>query len=368
MISISPRASRPGLGRNFVHGLAACLAATLVLFVAGCHPAVTDPQDPRFIVAEKANWTITRGQLNNEIATFFKESHKTAADIGPAKMPLLEMSMLRFMVLKKLLLEKAATLQLKDVDKDEHAALQQLQDRYPTEADFESRLKASGMTLDELKKQIHEQVVLRKTLEIVALQNVEPTDKEIDDFYLQHKDKFVIPDKVRASRVVVLLAQNSTPAEKAAKKKAIDKAHARVVKGEDFSKVATEVSEDRYSAPKGGDVGYFQRGENEPEFDAVAFSTKEGTVSPVFESPMGYEFLKVTDVHPGGEVSIAEARDTIANYLLKEKSVQEEQSYSEKLLADSGVTFHLAAPNPAGDTNAAPLSPNNSPATNAPPP
>jgi parvulin-like peptidyl-prolyl isomerase len=269
------------------------------------------------------------------------------------------------MVLKKLILEQAATLPLKDVDKDEAGILAELKGHFPTEADFDGQLKTAGMTLDELKKQIHENVLIQKTMELEAFHDIQPTDQEIDDFYMKNKDKFDVPDKIRASRVVIMVDQAATPAQKAAKKKEIDKAHARVLKGEDFSKVASEVSEDQYSKPKGGDIGYFQKGENEADFDDVAFATKPGMVSPVFETPMGYEFLKVTDVHPGGDISVAQARDSIAKYLSEAKESQEEKDYTTKLLASSGVKFHLVQVNlPDSPTNAAPA--DASASTNAP--
>ncbi len=319
----------------------ALFAAALLLAVSGCHRAVTDPNDPKFIVAEKGDWTITRAQLDDEVATYLKQHQKTPQDIGPAKMPMLETAMLDNIVLKKLILARAATLPLKDVDKDEADALNQLKGRFPTEAEFEQQLKGAGLTLDQLKKQIHEDVIIRKTRALDAYQNIDPTEQEINDFYLKNKDKFSIPNKIRASRIVILVDDKTSPADKTAKKKAIDQAHARVTKGEDFGKVATEVSQDRYSAPKGGDIGYFQKGENEAGFDAVAFATKPGTVSAVFETPMGYQFVKVTDVHPGGEVSIAEARDVITKYLRQAKQGQQAEAYTHNLLTNSGVKFHL---------------------------
>src|ERR1700683_1533449 len=75
--------------------------------LAGCHPAVTDPTDPKFIVAEKGNWQILRGELDTEVANFLKQRQATPEQVGPAKMPMLQTMMLKNLVLKKLLLERA---------------------------------------------------------------------------------------------------------------------------------------------------------------------------------------------------------------------------------------------------------------------
>ncbi len=68
-----------------------------------------------------------------------------------------------------------------------------------------------------------------------------------------------------------------TTLQKAEKKKIIDRARDRVLAGADIAGVAREVSQDKFSASRGGDIGYFQRGENENAFDDVAFSTQVGT-------------------------------------------------------------------------------------------
>ncbi len=318
---------------------------------------IKDPDDPRFIVAEKpGDWSITRKDLNDEVDLLLRQQHHTREELGPAKIPMVENQILRAMVLKKLILARAAALNISpaDVDKDADALVEQVRSQAPAPQDFDAKLKEAGITLDQFKARIHDDIVIRKVLQAEALHDDQPTDQEIDDFYLKNKDKFVVPDKIRASRVLIMVDDHTSPADKAAKKKAIDAARARVVKGEDFGKVATEISEDRYSAPKGGDIGYFQKGEEEEAFDEVAFASKPGVISPVFETPMGYQFLKVTDVQPGGTLAIAQVRDIIAQHLKEEKEGEQGNDYTETLLSKSGVIFHLLPVNPAADAGTPP--------------
>ncbi len=126
------------------------------------------------------------------------------------------------------------------------------------------------------------------------------------------------------------------------------------MKGEDFSKVAMEVSQDRYSAPKGGDIDFFPKGVNEPGFDDVAFNTKENAVSPVFQTQLGYQFLKVTAIQPAGLVPVADARGYISSKLKEQKMQTQSQDYAKKLLADSGVKYHYVLVTPPAQTQAAP--------------
>jgi len=73
---------------------------------------------------------------------------------------------------------------------------------------------------------------------------------------------------------------------------------ARIKNGEDFSKVATEVSQDPGSAPKGGDLGFFDRRRMVQPFDSVAFMLKIGEISNLVRTPFGWHIIKVTEIKP----------------------------------------------------------------------
>jgi parvulin-like peptidyl-prolyl isomerase len=328
-----------------------------VIFLAACHPGVTDPKDPKFIVAEKGDWKITRGELDKAVASFLHSNQVDAAQVGPSKMPLVETSMLDDLVLKKLILDQAKTLTLTDVDKDTTEALERLKTHYPTDAQYQQGLKDAGITEDQLKESVRERVIIRKVMEQEAFKNVEPSEAEVDALYLAHKSEFVTPEEIRASRVLVLVDAKASDADKAKKKKIIDAARARVEGGEDFSKVASEVSEDQYSKPRGGDIGFFRKGENEPGFDEVAFTAKPGVLSPVFTTSLGYQFLKVTQVQPGGPVPVAEARSFLTDEIKKHKEAEAAQAYAKQLLQNSGVTYHLVRVPLPGETNDASATP-----------
>ena len=149
-----------------------------VALLAGCHPAVTDPKDPKFIVAEKGSWQILRGELDSEVASYLKQHQATPEQVGPAKMPIVETVMLKNMVLKKLIMERAAALSLKDTDKEEAAELDKIKQQVPPGQNFDQDLKTAGLTVDDLKKRIHEKVLIEQVLKADAFKNIDPTDQE----------------------------------------------------------------------------------------------------------------------------------------------------------------------------------------------
>lgn len=70
----------------------------------------------------------------------------------------------------------------------------------------------------------------------------------------------------------------------------------RIRNGEDFTKLATELSEDPGSKPRGGDLGFFDRRRMVQSFDSTAFSLKVGQVSDIVRTPFGWHIIKLLEV------------------------------------------------------------------------
>lgn len=143
--------------------------------------------------------------------------------------------------------------------------------------------------------------VLREALLRELQRNTEVSSEEIQAYYQQHQDEFV---QVSARHILFSTrpTQNphsgSEPAQapdpEAVRRRALEVLQ-RVKAGEDFARLAEEFSDDPGSRQKGGDLGYFGRGQMVKPFEDAAFKLSPGQISDVVESPFGFHIIKVED-------------------------------------------------------------------------
>jgi peptidyl-prolyl cis-trans isomerase D len=144
-------------------------------------------------------------------------------------------------------------------------------------------------------------------------------DTEVQKYYTEHTKEFEAPRQARVAHVLVRVAETGgSAAEDQARAKVADVIR-RAKAGEDFAKLAREVSEDPGSAPKGGDLGLVSRGEMVPEFERVALALKKDEISPEpVRTPFGYHAIKVFDVKEGGRKPLKDVAGTIRDRLQAE--------------------------------------------------
>ncbi|MEF9475540.1 MAG: peptidylprolyl isomerase [Candidatus Mariimomonas ferrooxydans] len=143
--------------------------------------------------------------------------------------------------------------------------------------------------------------------------------KEVRDFYDEKQNEFMTGPEVKASHILV---NTETEAEDVLK---------RIQKGEDFSKLAVELTIDKGTAKNGGDLGFFGSGRMVPEFEKAAFGLKPGEVSSPVKTKFGYHIIKITDKKEGKPRDFEEVKTSIEKRLSAEKQRTVFDSYIEKL-------------------------------------
>lgn len=136
------------------------------------------------------------------------------------------------------------------------------------------------------------------------------SDEALKKFYDETVKTLKPEQEVRARHILVETEEEA--------KKALE----RVKKGEDFAKVATELSKDPGSGKDGGDLGYFTKDRMVKEFGDVAFALKPGEISGVVKSQFGYHIIKVEDKRERPIPPFDQVKDQLKQYLVR-KSQQD---------------------------------------------
>jgi peptidyl-prolyl cis-trans isomerase C len=151
--------------------------------------------------------------------------------------------------------------------------------------------------------------------EIKNMQNV--TETEAKEYYEKHKDEFIKPTEVRVSQIVV---KNEDDAKKV---------YERINKGEDFGKIAKEVSIDEKTKASEGDMGFFKKGQLNQQIENVVFNLRKGQVSMPLTNQKGISIFKVTDVK-GTPIDF----ESVKSQLIEQLKVKKQQDWFNSYIED----------------------------------
>ena len=170
-------------------------------------------------------------------------------------------------------------------------------------------------------------------------EQVETSPEEMRNYYEQNIKRFTTPEK-RSARHILFQVDESAPEEVVSKKreqaqKVLEMARA----GADFAELAKQYSEGP-SAPQGGNLGSFGRGQMVKPFEDAVFSLTEGDISGIVRTRFGFHIIKLEKIIPQKVKTFEEARKQIAFNLKREKAAslafdKANKAYEDIILAGS---------------------------------
>ncbi len=279
----------------------------IVFFMSvGLGWAKGDSKNQEKILAQVGKYKLTLKQFNNQIRSL---------------PPQLQMALQRNPQLKKQLLDRWVQLTL--------MALEARKENFQDKPEVKKRIE--DMTNALLAQHYMMENISNKA---------QVTDKEVRDYYNKHKSEFMQPEQVRARHILIKVPANADKKQwEKAKKKAIE-VRAKLIKGESFSKLAQKYSDDPGSKARGGDLGFFSKGQMVPEFEKAAFSLKKGEISQPVKTTFGYHIIKVEAKKPARQRSFEEVQQEIRQKLLREKQRKLRDEVIAKLKKKYPVQVH----------------------------
>ncbi len=153
-------------------------------------------------------------------------------------------------------------------------------------------------TLFEIKQELHDIVkeqLITQQVQNSIVQNVTVTPSEIRSYFRSLPEDSIPLIKTEYEVAEIVKKPPVSVEEKIRVKEELLNLRKRILNGESFSTMAILYSEDPGSAAKGGELGFYGRGQLYPEFEAVAFKLKEGEISDVVETDAGYHIIQMIE-------------------------------------------------------------------------
>jgi len=170
------------------------------------------------------------------------------------------------------------------------------------------------------------------SLEYVALsleplaKGVQVSETELNAYYQEHIQSYAAPERIRARHILV--AANTGTAEDAKAEETARSILEKVKNGSDFSALAKEYSIDTGSAEKGGDLGWFTRGQMVPAFEEAAFGlTQPDMLAGPIRTQYGYHVIQLVARKSAETRSFEEVRTLVLEQCQRERA---ERLFSEK--------------------------------------
>ncbi|MFS8651773.1 MAG: peptidylprolyl isomerase [Caldibacillus sp.] len=214
-----------------------------------------------------------------------------------------------------------------EVSEDElNEELDKYYSMYGGEENFASFLEMSGFKLEDFKDDVKLSLLLDQILE----ERIEISDEEMKEYFEENKEDFAQEEQVEASHILV--------EDKETAFEVINKLN----NGADFAELAKEYSIDEKTKDKGGELGYFGKGEMVKEFEEEVFAMEVNTISKPVETQYGFHVIKKTDHKPYQEANFEDVKEEVRQAILEQKKDEEYQKWLQEKMEEFKVVNSLS--------------------------
>jgi peptidyl-prolyl cis-trans isomerase C len=298
-----------------VAGLAAVLAVSLVS--AGARAQANHPGD-----AVRVNGVTISYQ---RFAGFYQEymrSKGVSAGMPGFRVPLLDRvrrEAMDLMIEQELVRQAAERRGIEIGSGQVDAQVAKLRAASASPGSFALRLESEGFTEDSYRKHVAGMLAAQRYLDGVRAAVPAVSDEELAAYYRENEDRLTFPEQVRVRHILLTWKPLGTNDDRAAIRGQMVPILERARSGEDFAALAQEHSDDRDTKRKGGDTGFFHRGQMVPAFEKAAFALAPGEVSGMVETPFGVHILRLEQRRAARLLPLDEVREKLRDHVRRER-------------------------------------------------
>jgi len=246
------------------------------------------------------------------------------------------------MVNEELIVQAAAGAKI-DVESSEvQAALDEIkQQNNLDDAGLAQALGAQGYTLQNYKADLRRQLMRLRAVNTIVQPKIQITEEDVHARYDQMQRRSEAVSAVRLSDILIKLPDHATEQQINDAKDKAGKAVERVKAGEDFAAVAKDMSDDDSTKQTGGELGWFERGSINPDWEQIVFSMEKGDVRGPVSGPQGLYVFLVTDIKKSELKSYAEMKDQLTKELRRRELDKQTQTWVEELRKKAYIDIKL---------------------------
>ncbi|NNG01891.1 MAG: peptidylprolyl isomerase [Desulfobacteraceae bacterium] len=274
--------------------------------------------------------SIPSSEFDTEMDQFKRRMESQGQPVDPAQLEKLKAQVLNNLVNMELLYQQSQKKNILVKEEQVSSQIDELKKRYKSEPEYENALKEMKLTQAELSERIKKGIAIQELMEKEVISLITISEADAKTFYDANPQYFKQPESVHASHILIKVDTNADESTKTEAKKKITDIQTKVKNGEDFAELAKAFSEGP-SGPKGGDLGFFNRGQMVKPFEDVAFALKKDEVSGIVETQFGYHLIKMIKKKQEGTTAFSEVKSRISDFLKKQKTQDKVGAYIETL-------------------------------------
>ena len=313
-----------------------CMIVTSLLYISSAAAAdkktkEAKPADNKYI-AKVNGVEISNTDLERKFNLIKERYASMGMPLDDNKLQEFRKNILNSLIEQEVLYQESVAEGIKVDPAEVKAELANFKKQFENEAAFKKQIKEMNFTEDIILSQIGRSKTIQKFIAEKIMPGIKVTDEEVKKYYDTHPDEFKLPERVHVSHILVKVDPKAPDAEKTKKEalKKIEGIKAKLDKGADFAKMAMENS-DCPSKAKGGDLGFFQRGQMVKPFEEAAFALKPGEMSGIVETQFGYHIIKCQEKKGASTLAFADIKEKLRNKLKDDRFKETFPKYMETL-------------------------------------
>jgi peptidyl-prolyl cis-trans isomerase SurA len=258
------------------------------------------------------------------------------------RMSKLTSQLLDEMVNEELIVQAAESAKIEVESSEVQAALDEIKaNNNLDDAGLAQVLAAQGYTLSNYKHDVRRQLLRLRAVNQLVAPKVSVTEEDIQARYNQLKRRSEAVSAVALSHLLFKLPEHPTEQQLAEAKAKAAKAIERLSAKEDFAKVAAEMSEDESTKATGGQMGWFQRGSVNPDWEQIVFSMEKGDVRGPVTGTQGLHVFHVTDVKQSELKPYADMKEQLSRELRRREMDKQTATWMEELRKKAYIDIKL---------------------------